>query len=225
MSLRHPPVVIRQAQLERRDPQPLQPLAKPVLPMPLGIPVGQHQHRGFLAFPRPQLRMNRVVFRPRRSDRTGERQHIRRIQRIVARGCRRVPFAAMLRSLPRVSPQKCRCVRILGIAANMLQPPLKGLHPPVVIRRPPPVLVPPYPPLKPVHLHSLPQRSNATRNPSHRFNFELCTLEPFRLQLSVSNQARPPPPALSLPTACGTVDSWSSSPPSSSCSASWSAAS
>ena len=95
--LGHAPIVIGHAHFQSRDSEPRHPFAKPILSVPFGVPVGQDKDSASLwgldwqfvvVSSGPQTRVNSVVFRPRRFDRTRERQHVFAVQLIVGRrGC------------------------------------------------------------------------------------------------------------------------------------------
>src|SRR5208283_746370 len=197
MSFRHPPVVVRQTHLQRRNPHPLQPAAQRRLPMPLRIPVRQNQHRRPNLLPRKKLRVHRIVFCPSRFHRARKRQHILRIQPVIPHLLRRIPRLALRRSLPRVLPHIRPRLLVLcsfsstshspprpdpvGVATRhffeMLKSPFKRPHHPVVIGGPPPVLVPPYPMLVPAHRHSFVLSSLRLKRREKKGWLEHCLVE------------------------------------------------
>src|SRR5271157_770133 len=155
MSLCHPPVVIRQTHLQCRNPHSLQPVAQRRLSMPLRIPVRQDQHRWPNLLPRKELRMHGIVLRPSRHQRARKRQHVLPIQPVIPHLVCSVPLLALLRSLPRILPQKAPRLHLRRVPTDVLQSPLKPTHHPVIVGSPPPVLIPPYPVLIPAHSHTL----------------------------------------------------------------------
>src|SRR5689334_2228511 len=129
-------------------------MANALLLFPSRIPLRQHDHRrplfAFRAPPRrKELPVNSIVLRPRRSDLACKRQDVR-VEFVVVRGRRRVPFIAScdrpIGELSKKSPRIC-----ITRAADMIESPRKRQRPAIRLLRPPLVLVPPYLLLEPSH--------------------------------------------------------------------------
>ena len=95
--------------------------------------------------------MDDVVFGPGRFDGAGKGEDVLVVESIVVSGVGGEPFNALFNRLLGVVMDKCTGISVAGVAANMLQAPVEGLHTPVVVGGPAAVLVAADFTFKPVH--------------------------------------------------------------------------
>ena len=152
VALGHAAVVIGHAHLEDGDAQALNPMAETVLAVPFGVPVGEQEDGGAGASFScgKQLRMNSVVFWPRRFDGAGECEDIvffmcgrkaTDVEAVIEGGRGGVPFPARFDGFAGVFADECAGIRFNRRAADVLEAPLEGLDAAIVVGGPAAVLV------------------------------------------------------------------------------------
>src|SRR6202171_6348629 len=110
VALGHTAVVVGHAHLEDGAAQALNPVAKTVLAVPFGVPVGEKEDGGaktdFFAG-RKELGVDGVVFGPGRFDGAGKGEDVFTIEAVIGGGRRGVPFPARFDGFAGVFADKC----------------------------------------------------------------------------------------------------------------------
>ena len=157
----HAAVVIGHAHFEDRDADALEPLAEAALAVPFGVPVREEEDGGRffvgalgIGFGGEKLAVNGVVFRPGRGDGAGEGEDVVGAQGVVGRGSGGEPVAAVGNDVLGVLADEGGRVGIVGIATEVFQAPVEGLHATVVVGSPAAVLVAADFAFEPVHRNS-----------------------------------------------------------------------
>ena len=88
-----------------------------------------------------KLSVDRVVFRPSGFDGTGEAQDVFVVERVIVSGAGGKPLDTLLNGPLGVVMHELAGIGVGGIATDMLQTPIEGLHSPVVVGGPAAVLV------------------------------------------------------------------------------------
>ncbi len=126
MAAGHAAVVIGHAHLENGDSQALNPVAKAILAVPFGVPVGEKEDGGAcaVAFPaRPsgdglargkELGVHGIVFRPGRFDGTGKSENVFAIEAVIGGGRSGVPFRARFDDVVGVFADKSTRIWLIG---------------------------------------------------------------------------------------------------------------
>lgn len=158
--LGHAAIMVRHGHLECGNTKSRNPVAEAVLPMPFGVPVGKDEHSATLrrfdgwlpiSSSRPQAGIYRVVFRPGGFDRTGERQDVVGIELVVVGRGGGEPVSAVFDGVLGILMDERGWVRVVWVAADVLQAPVEGLDAPVIVGGPAAVLVAADFAFKPVH--------------------------------------------------------------------------
>src|SRR6267154_1678847 len=109
--------------------------------MPLGIPVGQDENGRAAGARWEELRVNGIVFRPRRPDRAGKCQNILLVQAVVRCWRSVIPLFAIHQDAVRVRAHEFAWIRVLGGTTDVFQSPGKRAHQTVVVRLPAALLI------------------------------------------------------------------------------------
>src|SRR5216683_1006337 len=152
MALGHAAVVVGHAHLEDGDTQALNPVAKAVLAVPFGVPVGEEEDGGAkTSFSGgKKLRVDGVVFRPARFDGAAEGEDVlffkcgRRatdVEAVIVGGRGGVPFPARFGGFAGVFADESAGIWLVGGAADMFEAPMEGLDAAIVVGGPAAVLV------------------------------------------------------------------------------------
>jgi hypothetical protein len=138
------PVVIRKAHFDGSDPEFVQPAAHICLLFPPRIPLRENNNGGARVSSREKLRVDAIIFRPRRRDSARKREDVVIVQRIVVSYSRCIPFVAMRERVLDESFEESARVRIVRNAADVFESPGKGQRPAIRLLRPPHVFVASY---------------------------------------------------------------------------------
>src|SRR5437588_553534 len=142
--------MIRQAHLQSGNPEPRDPFAKPVLPVPFGVPVGKDEDcRAFRGLDRrlptsasrPEACVDGIVLRPGGFDCARESKDILVVEMIVGGRCSRIPVATIFNGVSSVCANEASRIRFLRRAAHVLEPPMERLDAAIVVGGPAAMLV------------------------------------------------------------------------------------
>ena len=141
VAVSHAAVMVGHAHFEDRNAHALNPVAKAVLAVPFGVPVGEEEDGGAGAAGAKKLGVDSVVFGPGGFDGAGEGKDVLGVQAVIGCGGRDVPFAAGFDGMFGVLTDEGLGGGIIGGAADVFEAPMEGLNAAIVVGGPATVLV------------------------------------------------------------------------------------